>query len=473
MREVLPTRTGEAASQGKVDESGALAAFLYCTPVILLLFGSLVFLSKPSAETAKSGAAFMDDPSRLLMMGTAYAMSGMLVMMRVQMRLVMSSGMMLLGVILLYIFLSAAWSSVPPKVLVNWVHHLGLTFVAIAATQYCRATPGRLYVVIVILFSILNVMSVIVSVAVPAIGIDALTGRWQGVISNPNHLGAVGSITVWATAFCLVCYKSPGARVMCGFALFFAFVVLAGSGSMTSIATMMGGTGLFVFLLIARRVGPMARFTIIATGAWFFLMGVVAVFLINPDAFSVGFLLSSMGRDPTLTGRTDLWELALGAFADSPIFGWSFDSLVTVLSVVHMHYGQFHNGYLDLLVKGGLIGLGLVFALLARYLTVLIRLLQYNYEYAASGIGIFMILIVYNITEAALLRESSEIWEVVMFHYVLSESVLKRIQVSEKKPQGSLLGRRASSVDEPKPISVLRPLVPRPIGGGVFRQDRR
>ena len=78
-------------------------------------------------------------------------------------------------------------------------------------------------------------------------------------------------------------------------------------------------------------------------------------------------LLEAVGRDPTLTGRTVLWEWGLRAIAERPVVGWGFtgyfnspQGAIPSLYVPEFDdyvIAHFHNSYIQTAVDLGLLGL--------------------------------------------------------------------------------------------------------------------
>jgi exopolysaccharide production protein ExoQ len=99
----------------------------------------------------------------------------------------------------------------------------------------------------------------------------------------------------------------------------------------------------------------------------------VAVF---PDA-----LLELLGKDPTLTGRTELWEYVIGFISERPVLGWgltAFWSTANPLSIeVSEALGwtvpEAHNGLLEMLLEVGVVGTGFFLFLWARTLVLALR----------------------------------------------------------------------------------------------------
>jgi O-antigen ligase len=96
-------------------------------------------------------------------------------------------------------------------------------------------------------------------------------------------------------------------------------------------------------------------------------------------------------------------------FLQRPFFGYSFDSLASVLGGFSRGVGHLHNGYLDLLVRGGIVAIAIyLFALLrAMY-----RLLQVTARIPEAAFW-FMFLaadLAYELAESSLMRPVHVLW---------------------------------------------------------------
>lgn len=112
------------------------------------------------------------------------------------------------------------------------------------------------------------------------------------------------------------------------------------------------------------------------------LIGVL-VFLGNTDLFDS--FMYSLGKDPTLTGRTFIWARGVESISEQPVLGVGFQSAFYVgnplaeeiWEFAHVPSGagfNFHNMYIDMTVELGLLG-GFIFLLLV---IKFIRLLAEN-----------------------------------------------------------------------------------------------
>ena len=124
-------------------------------------------------------------------------------------------------------------------------------------------------------------------------------------------------------------------------------------------------------------------------------------------------LAEAVGRNPTLTGRTDLWKFLLGMHTN-PLFGTGYDSfwLGPRLEFIWRKFYLFneaHNGYLDVYLNLGLIGLSLlVVYLIASYQRICKRLATGS-SLALLSLALWTVLLFYNVTEAAF-RGSQLMW---------------------------------------------------------------
>ena len=106
----------------------------------------------------------------------------------------------------------------------------------------------------------------------------------------------------------------------------------------------------------------------------------------------------------TLTDRTDIWGLVL-SMAGNPFFGAGFESFWLgdrLRKVWNTAYGinQAHNGYLEVYLNLGWMGLLLLGVLLVRGYRNLVNVVCRNQDFGSLWIAYFTVAIVYNFTEA-------------------------------------------------------------------------
>lgn len=167
--------------------------------------------------------------------------------------------------------------------------------------------------------------------------------------------------------------KTKSKLIYCGLILLFLFNMV-----FTTSRTAFVITGLFMFLyLIFNNQMKFSRkiITLLIIG----LIGAGLVYLLyiyNPE-----LLLDKLIRSKsfgTLTGRTKIWDVALGVASESKatlLFGAGRFKGIDVLQKAKKPFTQFHNTYIEFLVSGGICEL---IYFLAIYLFVIIKLVKSN-----------------------------------------------------------------------------------------------
>ncbi len=116
-------------------------------------------------------------------------------------------------------------------------------------------------------------------------------------------------------------------------------------------------------------------------------------------------LAASVGRDPTLTGRTNIWNAVLSTHTN-PVVGTGYESfwLGPRLEQVWQlagHVNEAHNGYLEVYLDLGLIGVFLLCGfLIASYRTICKRLTS-AHSFGSLTLALWTVLPFYNVTESA------------------------------------------------------------------------
>jgi exopolysaccharide production protein ExoQ len=120
-----------------------------------------------------------------------------------------------------------------------------------------------------------------------------------------------------------------------------------------------------------------------------------------------GAFARSVGRNPSLTDRTQLWKILLSMHTN-PLVGSGYDSfwLGARFAQVFRSFGgainEAHNGYLEIYLNLGLIGLVILVAfLIASYRNICKRLSAPAPSFAPFALALWVVMLFYNMTEAA------------------------------------------------------------------------
>jgi O-antigen ligase len=220
--------------------------------------------------------------------------------------------------------------------------------------------------------------SILVCILYPPYGLSgapADEGAWQGVFSHKNTLGGFAMLL----AFILFIRYLEGKRrvsSLVGIAILSAVVIF--SQSRTSLAYLLLASIAFP-LVRSFQKNPSRRTRVVLAGALIF--GVLATLTI----FHWEDLVFSIGRDPTLTGRTELWALSLIWIREKPILGSGLEAFWGSyygpaadfrIASGWLEAPHAHNAYLNLWLDLGLVGVVLAIGSLATNLGKAIKLLK-------------------------------------------------------------------------------------------------
>jgi exopolysaccharide production protein ExoQ len=118
-----------------------------------------------------------------------------------------------------------------------------------------------------------------------------------------------------------------------------------------------------------------------------------------------GSFAAALGRDPTLTDRTLIWQAVLSA-KTNPIIGTGYESFwlgprLWIVWKVLPGINEAHNGYLDMYANLGYIGVGLLFLFLIASYRKIWQTFSKSLSVGSLGLAVWTILLFYNVTEAA------------------------------------------------------------------------
>lgn len=119
-----------------------------------------------------------------------------------------------------------------------------------------------------------------------------------------------------------------------------------------------------------------------------------------------GMFVGTMGRDLTLTGRTEIWKRCLQVGVN-PLIGtgyssfWAGDRVESVSEGFYFRLQEAHNGYLDTYLNSGLLGLFLLGAVLASGAKRISQRVANGDSYDTLRISFLVVAAIYNLTESA------------------------------------------------------------------------
>ncbi len=421
---------------GKRRRSSRSISILAIFPMAALLMYGMIDIGADHdsvQEAARSGNLFLT-----LLRGSFYAAGSIFLLKNFKRNINWLAARFELVIALVYVLISAAWSSYPERVAINWVHFLGGCIVAYAAARYfVRADSEQVRRYLAIVFGLASTASLFAVLFVPVTGLEYFEWeevyRWRGLTSNANSLGMVGLLTVWANFSALWFSESPKWKILYGAFLAVALVCLWGTESRTSqflSGMSIIGVPLLGFIMNSSDEGKKRKLILLA---YLLIIVSIVILMLFGDFFSADKAAASIGRDSNLSGRTYIWQDGFRLIAMQPLTGWAYDGHLSAYDVINEIVGHYHNGYIDMTVNGGFVGLLIFLALVLKIARNMFRLLKVDYRTFTPFVVLIAVFFVYNMTEVTLGAFSNTFWVTMLFGYFFSELTIKRLRRKKKR----------------------------------------
>ena len=308
-----------------------------------------------------------------------------------------------------YMLVSVFWSEIPFIAIKRWIREaiivvMALVTVSEADPRQALASLFRRCAYVLLPFSL------VLNKYYPLLGRQY--GRWSGiemwtgVTSQKNQLGLLCMISIFFLGWALYQHwreRHKGAHYQVWadvFIVLLAMYLLHGANSATSLGSLILGAAIYAGLRWFRKLRPkVPQFALIALVLFLIAYGASAPFL---GGSNVAEFSSSLDRDVTLTGRTHVWAVLLPAHKRQPLLGYGIGSFWTDARRELYGVPTAHNGYLDILLELGQLGLAFYAIWLLSLARQLHRALLHDYDWASLAICVLLMGLVYNVTESAL-----------------------------------------------------------------------
>jgi len=296
---------------------------------------------------------------------------------------------------------------------------------------------------------ILAVASVIAGAVFPAFGVmdEIHVGAWKGIWWEKNTLGGHMARASFLFAFLLLMDEQR--RKVWAFGLVLATALVLLSTSKTALLGMLLGFGVLAAAAIMRR----GRVTSIAA-VWIGVSlsaSLAMALVLAPEA-----MFGIIGKDPSLTGRTDIWAALIDAIEKRPWLGhgygafWPIESepAYWVREAVEWDAPTAHNGWFETALSIGVIGAGLFvmsFAL-STGRAVLRMLSSWTGVFAVGFIAQYLL---FSLSESIILQQNAIVW-------VMYVAVAARLALEASKDAGRqrLAKRPKSRIGDRRPVKI-------------------
>ena len=392
---------------------------------ILAFFGFIIFIGSIKATITTfdpniGGATSTGNIRNQIIGGAIYAFVFFLILLKLEKFLPFLCKNILLIAFLIIPILSVTWSVSPEATLRRGVALLGTSFFAIYIAFAIH--PERAIRILTAAYALTTIASLIVIFLLPTYGTHQFgeyAGLWRGLFAGKNEFGATMAMAVILLFLCPA--YTTREWILKQSLIVLCLILLYKSESRTAwVSLLIVGTTAPLFWWISGRGAKTAiRALILLTAA------ALASFLIAKHSET---LLEMMGKDPTLTGRTGVWESTLERAMERPLLGYGYRAYWTPENKRRLRatenwsdgIGHAHNTYLDLMAELGLLGvvffLGLLLILVFRIVTRAMHERNFINTWAMAGI---MFIIVRGFAESTILQHADINWVYFVYFFAL------------------------------------------------------
>lgn len=308
----------------------------------------------------------------------------------------------LLWLLVLWIALSSLWA---PELVATIKGSFDLIVMAmIAAVLVHRFSVAHIVAFGAAAYAVGTVLHGIFIVLLPNYGLSA--GDWKGITAQKNGLGHYSVLACMLFFFAARFF--PRFRVVNYFFLSVNVVLVLGTASKTSLVRLVALPAMLIVFQVFR-----ARRTLYGAVALAFVGGSVTMIAVVGN--NIGPIAIALGKDPRLSGRTQLWSASIDLIRKHPIFGNGFQSTFTdwfapgrqVWQTVGFQLPNAHNAVLQAALDLGVVGAALLVALVIRVVVRGARVLRY----VPGMVGMFPLvfageMVLYGITEAGIINRN-------------------------------------------------------------------
>jgi len=159
------------------------------------------------------------------------------------------------------------------------------------------------------------------------------------------------------------------------------------------------------------------------------------------------YVLAMLGRDATLTNRTELWAVVRGLQKNAMVGTgfmsfWAGDRMATVWKALGPGVNQAHNGYLEQYLNLGYVGVAFIIAIALSTLFVVVKQLKSDYSAGVLRLCLLTTAMLYNYTEASFYGINL-MW--VMFLVASTDMPqAQALPTAAKRPPLTIASRRAA-----------------------------
>jgi exopolysaccharide production protein ExoQ len=343
--------------------------------------------------------------------------------------------------------LSALWSSDPPTSFRGAIVYL---YVILGVIGIARTMDADEYMHLLSWCCFLSaIASIFLLIGSPSLA--AYGGDPRGVFATKNDLGQVMATGALATLHGIRRARRGYLGKLCMLFVFLAMAYASKSTAALLAALVFCGISGFDSLWRKGRAARMTGSVLAVVLAPILIVAVAA-----PDTF-----LEMIGKDPTLTGRTDVWTYVIQDIWMKPFLGWGYNVFweqsnpyaTEISDAVRWTVITAHNGLLELLLDIGVFGTALFAFILIRTIVLAVRCLRTpERALAISTISCCAGILLIGVSESVLLNPTQSSTSVMFITGLMcgrALDVAKRLRRYRVPVSRGQVSRRMSDLLEP------------------------
>jgi exopolysaccharide production protein ExoQ len=337
------------------------------------------------------------------------------------------------AIIVYFVFclVSLLWADYPFVVFKRWIRSVGdLVMVMVIITE--RNRLDALKRVLTRVGFLVVPLSILLIRFYPALGRFYSRGgvpEWTGVGTDKNALGMICMIYGVSLLWRWIAIRAQQKSQRRTRSLIVLSAVLTMIVYLLYVANSQTASSCFV----------MASILIIVTARWRTFRKPMPLTLLTTAMVGLCFsvlilgigsvLLTLLGRNPTLTGRTEVWQTIL-PYATNIWVGAGYENFwigdrLQLFNRLLGGLNQAHNGYIEIYLNIGFVGLALLAGMIFAGYASILKEFQRDRETARLKVAFFVICVIYNFTEASF-KMMSPVW--IMFLWAVIDIPKPRLK---------------------------------------------
>ncbi|MGV2828834.1 O-antigen ligase family protein [Myxosarcina sp. GI1(2024)] len=312
------------------------------------------------------------------------------------------------------ICISYFWSVSPSETFKASVYAIGTTGLGLyLATRY---TIKEQFDILVYTFVLMTILSVLFAIALPHYGImgGVHEGALRGIFTHKNQFGAI--MVPGAVLFLLKAFKNGKNTWIFGFLLIIIIALIILSNSKTALGTL----GIMLLLCLCYRIFRWQYEIMISASLAVTFIGFAGLMFFMTFLETDSFFIA-LGKDATLSGRTEIWQLVWDRIQLRPWLGYGLaafwnglngpSAYVQLALTVEVLYA--HNGFLDICLSIGFVGLSVfLVSLFSTGFKSLALLRKTNSPEGFWPLLFLTYILLSNITEGTIITMSNSFWAI-------------------------------------------------------------